>query len=133
MFLAQPLEQLGEAGIRAQRDELRIPLRFVRANLARLPRQLQQPQRVVRAPGQRVPARRVEARSGLGSSPNDASFDSALRANRYRVSPNFTLYPTEFSKFRVQYNYDDRRGIGSDHSVWMQFEFLLGAHASHKF
>ncbi|MDO8501983.1 MAG: hypothetical protein Q7S20_09065 [Gemmatimonadaceae bacterium] len=64
---------------------------------------------------------------------DDASFDSELRADRFRVSPNFTWYPTEFSKFRVQYNYDDRKEIGSDHSLWFQFEFLLGAHASHKF
>ena len=62
-----------------------------------------------------------------------ASFDSELRAKRYRVSPNFTLYPTEFSKFRVQYNYDNRAGIGSDNSLWFQFEFLIGAHAAHKF
>ncbi|MEO8194531.1 MAG: hypothetical protein ABI681_11835 [Gemmatimonadales bacterium] len=62
-----------------------------------------------------------------------AVFDSELRRNRFRVSPNFTWYPTEFSKFRMQYNYDDRKGLGSDHSLWFQFEFLLGAHAAHKF
>ena len=44
-----------------------------------------------------------------------------------------TWFPTEFSKFRLQYNYDHRVGIGYDHSLWMQFEFLLGAHAAHKF
>lgn len=63
----------------------------------------------------------------------DAAFDSPLRADRFRVSPNLTWYPTEFSKLRLQYNYDDRKGIGSDHSLWVQFEFLLGAHAAHKF
>ncbi len=62
-----------------------------------------------------------------------AAFASEVRADRSRFSPNLTWYPTEFSKIRLQYNYDERRGIGSDHSVWMQFEFLLGAHASHKF
>ncbi len=56
-----------------------------------------------------------------------------LRDQRWRISPNLTWYPTEFSKLRLQYNYDDRRGFGEDHSVWLQFEFLLGAHASHKF
>jgi hypothetical protein len=56
-----------------------------------------------------------------------------LRDQRWRVSPNLTWYPSEFSKLRLQYNYDDRRGIGDDHSVWLQFEFLLGAHAAHKF
>jgi len=57
----------------------------------------------------------------------------ALRAERFRLSPNLTLYPTEFSKVRLQYNYDHRDGIGSDHSLWLQFEFILGAHAAHKF
>lgn len=67
------------------------------------------------------------------SGDDNAAFDSPLRAKRYRVSPNFTIYPTEFSKFRVQYNHDNRTGIGSDNSLWFQFEFLLGAHAAHKF
>ncbi len=56
-----------------------------------------------------------------------------LRNERWRLSPNLTWYPSEFSKIRLQYNYDDRRDIGCDHSVWLQFEFLLGAHAAHKF
>ena len=55
------------------------------------------------------------------------------RAERWRISPNLTWYPTEYSKFRLQYNYDKRAEIGDDHSVWLQFEFLLGAHAAHKF
>ena len=63
----------------------------------------------------------------------DAAFASDLRTDRYRFSPNLTWYPTEFSKFRLQYNYDHRKGIGIDNSIWLQFEFLLGAHAAHKF
>lgn len=55
------------------------------------------------------------------------------RADRWRLSPNLTWYPTEFSKIRFQYNFDDRKTEGIDHSVWLQFEFLLGAHAAHKF
>ena len=55
------------------------------------------------------------------------------RAKRWRIAPNLTWYPSEFSKLRLQYNYDDRAGIGVDHSIWLQFEFLLGAHAAHKF
>ena len=64
---------------------------------------------------------------------DEAAFETPLRSDRFRLSPNFTWYPTEFSKFRVQYNYDDRKGIGTDHSLWFQFEFLIGAHAAHKF
>jgi len=62
-----------------------------------------------------------------------AAFETPLRTERYRMSPNLTWYPTEFSKVRLQYNYDHRAGIGSDHSLWLQFEFILGAHAAHKF
>ncbi|MFM2081687.1 MAG: hypothetical protein RL380_378 [Verrucomicrobiota bacterium] len=59
--------------------------------------------------------------------------DDAERLGRWRVSPNLTWYPSEFSKLRLQYNYDNRANIGVDHSLWLQFEFLLGAHAAHKF
>jgi hypothetical protein len=62
-----------------------------------------------------------------------AAFESEQRADRTRISPNFTWYPTEFSKFRVQYNYDHRKLIGNDHSLWFQFEFIMGAHAAHRF
>ena len=61
------------------------------------------------------------------------AYVSPERGDRSRWSPNVTWYPSEFSKIRLQYNYDNRTGIGRDHSVWMQFEFLLGAHAAHKF
>jgi len=70
---------------------------------------------------------------GEAVSGDAAAFESPLRTDRTRVSPDLTIYPTEFSKIRVQYNYDHRDGIGNDHSLWLQFEFLLGAHAAHKF
>jgi len=59
--------------------------------------------------------------------------DDPDRLARWRISPNLTWYPSEFSKIRLQYNCDERQDIGVDHSVWLQFEFLLGAHAAHKF
>ena len=62
-----------------------------------------------------------------------ANFESELRVNRERVSPNFTMYPSEFSKLRLQYNFDHRERLGSDHSLWLQFEFMIGAHGAHKF
>jgi hypothetical protein len=64
---------------------------------------------------------------------DDVAFESPLRVDRSRLSPNLTVYPTEFSKIRAQYNYDQRTGMGHDHSLWLQFEFLLGAHAAHRF
>ena len=64
---------------------------------------------------------------------NAASFVSEARVDRVRLSPNVTWYPSEYSKVRLQYNYDERAGLGTDHSLWLQFEFILGAHAAHKF
>lgn len=61
-----------------------------------------------------------------------------LRDRRDRISPNLTWYPTEFSKIRFQYNYDRAEHIndakdGDEHSIWLQYEFMLGAHPKHKF
>ena len=54
------------------------------------------------------------------------------RADRWRLSPNLTWLPSEFMKVRLQYNYDDRNDIGRDHSIWLQFEFVLGSHGAHQ-
>ena len=60
------------------------------------------------------------------------------RQTRSRVSANLTWYPTEFSKLRLQYNHDFFEenfylpGRDVD-SVFLQFEFILGAHGAHKF
>ena len=59
--------------------------------------------------------------------------DDPDRTRRWRLSPNLTWYPSEFSKVRLQYNLDERVGFGVDHSVWLQFEFLMGAHGAHNF
>lgn len=66
---------------------------------------------------------------------NRGAFDPAdpFRGDRYRISPELTFLPSEFSKIRLQYNYDHGDFFGSAHSVWMQLEFGLGAHAAHKF
>jgi len=58
-----------------------------------------------------------------------------LRDRRKRVSPNLTWYPTEFSKFRVQYNHDWAQhlvGRGAD-AIWVQMEFAIGSHLAHVF
>jgi hypothetical protein len=66
---------------------------------------------------------------------NDGAFDSQdiYRGERTRVSPAITFFPSEFSKIRLQYNYDQGELFGHAHSVWLQMEFLLGAHGAHKF
>ena len=59
--------------------------------------------------------------------------NEVFRGERTRISPVLTFYPSEFSKLRLQYNYDHGEHFGDDHSVWLQMEFLLGAHGAHKF
>src|SRR3981081_1127419 len=69
----------------------------------------------------------------------DSKFtDDITRQSRSRVSANLTWYPTEFSKIRLQYNHDFLESnfflAGRDvDSVFLQFEFILGAHGAHKF
>jgi hypothetical protein len=69
--------------------------------------------------------------------------DSALtddpdRQSRWRMALDLTFYPSEFSKIRVQYNHDWLQpnhfadGRQAD-SVFLQFEFALGAHGAHKY
>jgi hypothetical protein len=64
--------------------------------------------------------------------------DDPERQTRSRISANLTWYPTEFSKLRLQYNHDFLADTffmaGRDvDSVFLQFEFILGAHGAHKF
>jgi hypothetical protein len=64
--------------------------------------------------------------------------DDETRQSRSRISANLTWYPTEFSKIRLQYNHDflqenDFLASRDVDSVFLQFEFILGAHGAHKF
>ena len=54
---------------------------------------------------------------------------------RWRFSPNLTFYPSEFSKFRLQYNLDfaDSRGREAVHGVFLQMELNIGEHGAHTF
>jgi len=69
----------------------------------------------------------------------DSEFtDDDERQTRSRISANLTWYPTEFSKIRLQYNHDFLEEnfflAGRDvDSIFLQFEFILGAHGAHKF
>lgn len=67
---------------------------------------------------------------GAGGAP--AAADPMI-ARRWRVSPNLTWYPTEFSKLRLQWNHDGLEGSRSEESLWLQIEFLIGTHGAHKF
>lgn len=69
----------------------------------------------------------------------DSEFtDDDVRQTRSRISADLTWFPTEFSKLRLQYNHDFMEAntflAGRDvDSVFLQFEFILGAHGAHKF
>ena len=58
---------------------------------------------------------------------------TAQRPTEERVSPNITWYTTEFSKLRLQYNHQWCENDKDGDALWLQFEFMLGAHAAHKF
>ena len=75
----------------------------------------------------------VRAEVAQNDDPAAAAFTATEREDRNRYSTNLTWFPTEFSKVRVQYNFDRRAVMGNDSSLWFQFEFLLGSHAAHKF
>lgn len=57
-----------------------------------------------------------------------------FRADRLRIAPMLAFAPTEFSRFRLQYNYDDSDHLDDPvHSVWFGFEVLMGAHPPHSY
>ena len=57
-----------------------------------------------------------------------------LRDRRERWSTNLSFFPSEFSKLRLQYNWDDSEFFDADgSSLVLQFEYLYGAHGGHKF
>jgi hypothetical protein len=64
--------------------------------------------------------------------------DDETRQSRTRISADLTWYPTEFSKLRLQYNHDflEANSFFASRdvdSIFLQFEFILGAHGAHKF
>lgn len=61
--------------------------------------------------------------------------DDPFRDDRHRLSPLLLWQPTEFSRFRLQYNFDDAEHLdgGDAHSVWVGAEVLYGAHPAHTY
>ncbi len=66
---------------------------------------------------------------------NGDTVNDPLRDKRTRVSPNVTWYPSEYSKLRLQYNYDKTEHLAdnTNHSLWLQLEFTIDSHAAHTF
>jgi hypothetical protein len=54
---------------------------------------------------------------------------------RFRVSPLIAYRPSEFSRLRLQYDYDRAEHLEDDtaHSVWLGLDVLIGAHPAHGF
>jgi hypothetical protein len=63
--------------------------------------------------------------------------EDPFRGNRLRVSPLLVFQPSEFSRFRLQYNADNAEflmgGRDTAHSFWLGLEFLIGQHPAHRF
>lgn len=56
------------------------------------------------------------------------------RADRVRLSPMCAYHPSEFSRIRLQYDYDDTDALPHPvHSVWLGLEMLIGKHPPHKY
>ena len=77
---------------------------------------------------------RYEYAGGSGQSVGGRKNDP-FRDDRHRLSPLLVWRPTEFSRIRLQYNYDMASHLNDDdaHSIWLGFEWLYGAHAAHQF
>lgn len=57
-----------------------------------------------------------------------------FRTDRIRVSPMLVFQPSEFSRIRLQYDWDDSDHLDADvHSIWLGFEVLLGTHPPHAY
>lgn len=88
---------------------------------------------------------RVEHAAGSGRGfDRDASFEEGeavsssrsedpFRGDRTRIAPLLVFHPSEFSRLRLQANYDWTQGPDLDDalSVWAGIEFLIGAHPAH--
>ncbi len=59
--------------------------------------------------------------------------DDPMRDDRVRLGPVVTWRMSEYSRLRLQYNYDraDHLPDGHASSIWLGFEALIGAHPAH--
>jgi hypothetical protein len=58
-----------------------------------------------------------------------------FRDDRQRIAPLLVWHPSEFSRVRLQYNYDraDHLEDEDQHSFWAGIEFSFGAHPAHSY
>jgi hypothetical protein len=77
---------------------------------------------------------RYEYATGWGESVGGRAADPQ-RDDRHRISPLLAYRPTEYSRLRLQYNFDRADHLPDDdaHSVWLGVEILYGSHAAHRY
>jgi hypothetical protein len=60
--------------------------------------------------------------------------DDPFRDDRHRASLLLTYMPSEYSRLRLQYNYDVASHLDRDaHTIWLGVEFLFGKHPVHTY
>ena len=62
-----------------------------------------------------------------------ADFGALAPASPSRVSAMFDWNPSEFSRLRVQYAWDEARASVRDQQLMLQYLYAIGAHGAHKF
>ncbi|MGE0823601.1 MAG: FlxA-like family protein [Candidatus Binatia bacterium] len=78
---------------------------------------------------------RYEYAGGSGQSVGGGKNDP-FRSERHRVSPLLAWHPSEFTRIRLQYNFDHANHLRNNqtaHSVWLGLEWLYGTHAPHEY
>jgi hypothetical protein len=75
---------------------------------------------------------------GIGFDENANSMsrrNDPFRDRRHRVSPVLVWDPSEYSRIRLQYNFDHAQHLDGNtaHSVWLGLEFSMGAHPAHEY
>ena len=62
-----------------------------------------------------------------------ADFPSLEAATPHRVSMMVDWSPSEFTRLRAQYNWDNARDTSTDEQWLLQYIYAIGAHGAHKF
>jgi len=77
---------------------------------------------------------RYDYATGSGESVGGRPADP-FRDDRHRISPLVSWQPSEFSRLRLQYNYDraDHLPDKEAHSLWLGAEIMYGAHPAHTY
>jgi hypothetical protein len=62
-----------------------------------------------------------------------SDFPLLLPASPSRITTMIDFSPSEFSRLRAQYAWDDSRDAATDQQLLLQYIYALGAHGTHKF